>query len=64
VVQAFVNGEGRVYDYVIVSGNADAKTRSQLEDMLLFSVFAPAQAFDQPVRGTVVLSFAGVSVPG
>jgi anti-sigma factor RsiW len=64
VVQAFVNGEGRVYDYVIVSGNADAKTRSQLEDMLLFSVFAPAQVFDQPVRGTVVLSFAGVSVPG
>jgi anti-sigma factor RsiW len=64
VVQAFVNGEGRVYDYVIVSGNADAKTRSQLEDTLLFSVFAPAQIFGQPVRGTVVLSFSGVSVAG
>jgi anti-sigma factor RsiW len=64
VVQAFVNGEGRVYDYVIVSGNADAKTRSQLENTLLFSVFAPAQVFGQPVRGTVVLSFSGVSVPG
>ena len=59
VVQAFVNGEGRVYDYVIVSGNTDAKTRSQLEDTLLFSVFAPAQVFGQPVRGTVVLSFSG-----
>jgi anti-sigma factor RsiW len=64
VVQAFVNGEGRVYDYVIVSGNADAKTLSQLEDTLLFSVFSPAQVFGQPVRGTVVLSFSGVSVPG
>jgi anti-sigma factor RsiW len=64
VVQAFVNGEGRVYDYVIVSGNADTKTRAQLEDTLLFSVFAPAQVFGQPVRGTVVLSFSGVSVPG
>jgi anti-sigma factor RsiW len=64
VVQAFVNGEGRVYDYVIVSGNADAKTCSQLEDTLLFSVFAPAQIFGQPVRGTVVLSFSGVSVAG
>ena len=64
VVQAFVNGEGRVYDYIIVSGNADAKTRSQLEDTLLFSVFAPAQVFGQPVRGTVLLSFSGVSVPG
>jgi anti-sigma factor RsiW len=64
VVQAFVNGEGRVYDYKIISGNADTKTRSQLEDMLLFSVFAPAQVFGQPVRGTVLLSFAGVSVRG
>jgi anti-sigma factor RsiW len=64
VVQAFVNGEGRVYDYKIISGNADTKTRSQLEDMLLFSVFAPAQVFGQPVRGTVLLSFSGVSVRG
>jgi len=64
VVQAFVNGEGRVYDYQIVSGVADAKARAQLEESLLFSVFAPAQVFGQPVRGTVVLSFAGVSVRG
>ena len=64
VVQAFVNGEGRVYDYTIVSGNADLKTRSQLEDTLLFSVFAPAQVFGQPVSGTVVLSFSGVMVRG
>ncbi len=63
VVQAFVNGEGRVYDYTIVSGNADQKTRAQLEDTLLFSVFAPAQVFGQPVRGTVVLSFSGVRFP-
>jgi anti-sigma factor RsiW len=64
VVQAFVNGEGRVYDYRIVSGTADLKTRAQLEDYLAFSVFAPARLFGQPVRGTVVHSFSGVSVPG
>ena len=64
VVQAFVNGEGRVYDYKIISGNTDTKTRSLLEDTLLFSVFAPAQVFGQPVRGTVLLSFSGVSVRG
>ena len=64
VVQAFVNGEGRVYDYKIVSGAVDGKTRAQVEDTLLFSVFAPAQVFGQPVRGTVVLSFSGVSVRG
>jgi anti-sigma factor RsiW len=64
VVQAFVNGEGRVYDYKIVSGNADAKTRAHLKDALLFSVFAPAQIFGQPVRGTVLLSFSSVPVRG
>jgi hypothetical protein len=64
VVQAFVNGEGRVYDYKIISGNSDTKTRSQLEDTLLFSVFAPAEVFGQPVRGTVLLSFYDVSVRG
>jgi anti-sigma factor RsiW len=64
VVQAFVNGEGRVCDYRIVSGTADLKTRAQLEDYLAFSVFAPARVFGLPVQGTVVLSFSGVSVPG
>ena len=64
VVLAFVNGEGRVYDYKIVSGNTDSKTRSQLEDSLVFSVFAPAQAFGQPVRGTVLRSFSNVPVRG
>ena len=64
VVLAFVNGEGRVYDYKIVSGSADSKTRSQLEDSLVFSVFAPAQVFGQPVRGTVLRSFSGVPVHG
>jgi predicted anti-sigma-YlaC factor YlaD len=65
VVQAFVNGEGRVYDYKIVSGDADNKTRSQLKDTLLFSVFAPARGgFGQPVPGTVLLSFSSVSVRG
>jgi putative zinc finger protein len=64
IVQAFINHEGRVYDYAIVSGNVDEKTRAQVEDMLVFRVFAPAQVFGQPVRGTVVLSFSGVSVRG
>jgi anti-sigma factor RsiW len=64
VVEAFINGEGKVYDYKIVSGKADAKTIAQVEDTLLFSVFSPAQVFGQPVRGTVLLSFSGVSVQG
>jgi hypothetical protein len=64
VVQAFINGEGRVYDYKIVSGSADGKARAHLESVLLFSVFAPAQVFGQPVRGTVLLSFSSIPVRG
>lgn len=64
VVEAYVNGSGRVYDYHIVSGPTDAKTRSQLENLLLFSVFEPARFFGAPVKGLAVISFAGVSVQG
>jgi anti-sigma factor RsiW len=64
VVEAYVNGSGRVYDYEIISGPNDARTRSQVENQLLFSVFEPARFFGQPVRGLVVLSFSGVSVQG
>jgi hypothetical protein len=64
VVEAYVNDEGQVYDYRILSGQIDQTTRSQVENMLLFSVFEPAKFFGQPVRGLAVLSFAGVAVRG
>lgn len=64
VVEAYVNDEGEVYDYRIVSGPNDAATRTQVENLLLFSRFAPARFFGQPVRGLAVLSFAGISVRG
>ena len=64
VVEVFINGAGQVYDYKIISGVTNEKTRSQLQNALLFSVFDPARTFGQPVQGTVVLSFSGVSVHG
>ncbi len=64
VVEAYVNGQGEVYDYRIVSGPTDATTRAQVENMLVLSRFEPARFFGQPVRGLAVLSFAGVSVRG
>jgi anti-sigma factor RsiW len=64
VVEAYVNDEGEVYDYRILSGPDDAVTRSEVENMLLFSVFEPARFFGQPVRGLAVLAFSGVSVRG
>ena len=64
MVEAYVNGTGQVYDYRIMSGPDDARTRAQVEDLLLSSVFAPAKFFGKPVRGVAVVSFSGVSVRG
>lgn len=64
VVEAYVNNEGEVYDYRIVSGPDDAATRAQVENVLVLSRFEPARYFGQPVRGLAVLSFSGVSVRG
>jgi anti-sigma factor RsiW len=64
VVEAYVNGEGAVYDFRIVSGPTDAATRAQVEDLLVSGVFEPARFFGRPVRGLAVLSFSGVSVRG
>ncbi len=63
-VEVYVDTQGRVYDYDIVSGPSDRVTRAELETLLLSSKFEPAQWFGQPVRGVALLSFAGVSVQG
>lgn len=64
VVEAYINDTGEVYDYRIVSGPNDDATRSEVENLLLTSVFEPARFFGQPVRGLALLSFSGVSVRG
>jgi Putative zinc-finger len=62
VVEAYVNSQGRVYDYNIVSGPTDTAVQSQILDQLLDSIFEPASVFGAPVRGRVVLTFSGISV--
>jgi len=62
IVEASVNGAGRVYDYTIVSGPQDDAVRIQVANQLLGSVFQPASVFGLPIRGRVVLTFAGISV--
>jgi hypothetical protein len=64
IVEAYVNGQGEVYDYQIVSGPTDAASRRQIENLLVASRFEPARFFGKPVRGLAVLSFSGVSVRG
>lgn len=64
VVEAYVNSEGRVYDYQIVSGPDDPAVHDQIVDQLMMSVYEPASVFGTPVRGRVVLTFSGISVHG
>jgi hypothetical protein len=64
VVEAYVNEQGRVYDYNIVSGPDDPAVHNQVVDQLLTSVYEPASVFGAPVRGRVVLTFSGISVHG
>ena len=64
VVEAAINARGEVYDYRIVSGPQDDAVRNQVTDRLLTSVFQPASVFGVPVRGHVLVAFAGVSVNG
>ena len=64
VIEAYVNPQGQVYDYRIVSGPVDQTTREQVENLLLWSRFEPARRFGEPVPGLAVLSFSGVSVHG
>jgi anti-sigma factor RsiW len=63
-VEVFVDQQGRVYDYDIVSGPSDAVTRADLESLLLTSVFLPATTYGQPVKGVALLTFSDVSVQG
>jgi hypothetical protein len=63
-IEVYVNGQGEVYDYRIISGPDDDETRAQVENLLLTSRFEPARRFGQPIPGLAVLSFSGVSVRG
>jgi anti-sigma factor RsiW len=64
VVEAYVNSQGRAYDYRIVSGPHDAEARARVETLLLFSVFEPARVFGEPVQGVAVMTISGISVQG
>ena len=64
LVEAKVDTQGRVYDYVIVAGPMDQAVQRRVERNLLSSIFKPATAFGVPVLGRIVLTYTGVSVRG
>jgi len=61
-VAVYIDRTGKAQSYDIVSGPDNENVRSQLNRKLLFTNFAPAYEFGEPVPGTVVLSFFKVNV--
>jgi anti-sigma factor RsiW len=64
MVEAKIDTEGKVYDYIILAGPTGAAVRSHVEQNLLTSMFKPATLFGVPVRGRVVLTYTAVSARG
>lgn len=64
MVQAMIDRSGRVYDYHVLSGRLDGPAAAALRQRMLTGVFQPAQVFGEPVRGSLVLTFADVVVHG
>jgi hypothetical protein len=65
VVEAYVDANGRVEDYRILSQPDDARTvLPQLKNLLIFTTFRPALSMGRPTAGTAVLSFSKISVKG
>jgi hypothetical protein len=64
LIETDVDASGSVENYRIVSGRDDAQIREQLNRVLLFYKFAPAQSFGRPVPGKVIISFTHIHVRG
>lgn len=64
VVEAAINGAGQVYNYKIVSAAETPEVQKQVAEQLMLSVYEPARVFGSPVRGRVIVTFAGISVRG
>ena len=66
VIEAYVDSNGRVQDYRVLSSPQDAKDLSpQVKIMLTeFTTFRPATSIGRPTVGRAVLSFSMVRVKG
>jgi len=65
VIEAYVDANGRVQDYRILSDPDQIKDLPHsLKNMLIFTTFRPATLMGSPRPGTAVLSFSKISVKG
>jgi hypothetical protein len=65
VIEAYVDANGRVQDYRILSQPEDAgAVLPEVKKMLIFTTFRPALSMGRPTSGRAVISFSKISVKG
>jgi hypothetical protein len=65
VIEAYVDANGRVQDYRILSDTeASKEVLPQVKQMLIFTTFRPALSMGRPTPSRAVLSFSRISVRG
>jgi hypothetical protein len=65
VIEAYVDANGRVQDYRILSDSANSHdVLPQVKQMLIFTTFRPALSMGRPTPSKAVLSFSKISVKG
>ncbi len=65
VIEAYVDANGRVQDYRILSDTEQSKeVLPQVKRMLIFTTFRPALSMGRPTPSRAVLSFSKISVRG
>jgi hypothetical protein len=65
VVETYVDANGRVQDYRIISAPEDHQNlRPELDNIMIFTTFRPATSFGVPTSGRAVISFAKINVKG
>jgi hypothetical protein len=65
VIEAYVDRNGRVQDYKILSDPGESQQLlPQVKRMLIFTTFRPAMSMGRPISSRAVLSFSRISVRG
>ncbi len=65
VIEAYVDANGRVQDYRILSDTQESQgVLPQVKRMLIFTTFRPALSMGRPTPSRAVLSFSKISVRG
>jgi hypothetical protein len=65
VIEAYVDANGRVQDYRILSDSESSKqVLPEVKRMLIFTTFRPALSMGRPTASRAVLSFSKINVKG